>query len=498
MYSHRFIQSFRRSWGIFVSICLLGSVISSSAALHLVLEEDRIWLDADAVPLQEVLQRFAHVGVGVRMDLSIDVRISAQIGGADIEQTLSRILDSFGYVLIWDVMEGPLGQMTRLAEIQVFQPGQPERAKNLFEDDVLFRVMRAGDGSGVEFIADEIVIGFSSDSDSRAIRQLIRQIGGTIVESIPDLGIYRVRLPPGTNVLALVDQLRRNQLVAAVEPNYAYRLPRPDQQGERRSTPPGMASRPANPASPVAVLDSGLTHLAELDGFIVGGFNALQPDQAPADTAGHGTQMALIASGVVPPDGVAPGEGMPVLGIRTFDDNGVTSNFAMMRSILHAESEGARVLNLSWGSPVPSEFLQHSLDTAHRRGMVLVAAAGNEPVNQPLYPAAFPNVVAVSAVTSDGSPWPQSNFGDFITVAAPGTASFPVGFQGAPGTYAGTSIASAYVSHALGLFMQQNPRATPDQAVRALNAAVQTDGAEHNPHLGMGILDAAALARLLQ
>lgn len=482
-----------------LSLCLLFIAFSTNASLHLTLEEDRIWLDADQVPLQEVLERFAHLGVHVRMDPQIDVQVSASVGGADIERTLARILDSLGYILIWEVIEGPIGSMNRLAEIQVFQPGKPENAESLFDDGSLFRVVRAGDGSGVEFIADEIVIGFAPGSDSRAIRQLIREIGATVVESNPELGLYRLRLPPGTNVLALVEQLRRNPLVAGVEPNYAYRLPRAHRSREQTAAPGSdSASRPSPEASPVAVLDSGVSALAELSEFVVGEFNALQPDQAPADTAGHGTQMALIASGVIPPHGVSAGAGVPIVGIRTFDDNGVTSNFAMMRSVQHAALEGARVLNLSWGSPVASEFMQHSLNTAHRQGMVLVAAAGNEPINQPLYPAAFPNVVAVSAVLPDGSPWPQSNYGDFITVAAPGTASFPVGFQGDAGQYAGTSIASAYVSHALGLFMQQNPNASPQQAVRALSAAVQRENSGHDPRLGAGILDAEAIARLLR
>lgn len=481
-----------------IALILLGTSLGAHASLHLSIEEDRLWLDADQVPLTELLERFAHLGVNVRLDPSIDARITAQVGGADLERALARILDSFGYVLIWDVIEGPLGRMPRLAEIQVHQPGRPENARPLMEEEGLFRVAQAGDGSGIEFIADEIVIGFAPGSDPRAVRQLIREIGGTIVDSIPELGIYRVRLPPGTHILALVEQLRRNALVAAVEPNYVYRLPNPDRQAGSQAVPSGQTRRPSGQASPVAVLDSGVTHLAELNGFIAGGFNALQPDQPPADTAGHGTQMALIASGVIPPDGMISGAGVPILGIRTFDDQGVTSNFAMMRSILHAESEGARVLNLSWGSPVASDFLQHSLETAHRRGMVLVGAAGNEPLNQPLYPAAFPDVIAVSAVLPDGTPWPQSNYGDFITVAAPGTASFPIGFQGVPGSYAGTSIASAYVSYALGLYMQQNPKATPHQAVQALIAAVQSEANSHDPHLGAGILTAEALAQLLK
>lgn len=498
----RMAEHVKRNRAIFLIstvLCLFFLGVGSvCASLHMTLEEDRIWLDAEQVSIHSLMERFAHLGVRVRMDPSIDDRITARFGGVDLERALSQLLDSYGYILIWDMLDGPLGRLPRLSEIQVFRPGRPEQAQDLFQDPETFRVVQAGDGSGVEFIADEIIIGFALGSDPRAIRILIREIGGSIVESIPELGIYRIRLPPGSNILAIVDQLRRNPLVGAVEPNYAYRLPRPVSETGRNASGTGIARPPSRDAAPVAVLDSGLTRLAELEGFIAGGFNALQPDQDAADRAGHGTQMALIASGVTPPGGVVAGQGVPVLGIRTFDDNGVTSNFAMMRSVLHAASEGARVLNLSWGSPVASEFLEMSMAAARRRGMILVAAAGNEPLGRPVYPAGFDGVVAVSAVLPDGTPWPQSNFGDFVTVAAPGTATFPIGFEGAPGAYVGTSIASAFVSHALGLYMQKHPRATPQQAILALRAAVQGDSGGRNPHTGSGVLDAAALQRLLQ
>lgn len=494
----------RRHWVRFsfiVGLCCLfqlNGAFAGNSSLHLMLEDDRIWLEADQASLHDVLERFAHLGVRVQMDPAVKGQITAQVGGADLERTLSRLLESHGYVLIWDVLDGPLGQMPRLAEIQVFRPGNANDAAPMFAKSGNFRVLQAGDGSGIEFIADEIVIGFAPGSDTHAIRQLIREIGGTIVESIPELGIYRIRLPPGTNILALVEQLRRNSLVAAVEPNYAYRLPPPATETASRESGQGSVRRPPGGAAPVAVLDSGISHLTELEGFIAGGFNALQPGLDSMDTAGHGTQMALIASGVIAPGGGMANEGVPVLGIRTFDDHGVTSNFAMMRSILHAASEGASVLNLSWGSPVASEFLEVSMAAAHRRGLILVAAAGNEPLNQPIYPAAFDSVIAVGAVLPDGSPWPHSNFGDFITVAAPGTATLPVGYQGGPGSYAGTSIATAYVSYALALYKQRHPNATPAQAIRALEAAVRVGGNARDPHVGAGVLDAAAMERLLR
>ncbi len=470
---------------------------ASAAALSLALDDDRISLHARGASLSDLMHQFAHFGVDVAFDPAIDVRITANVDGASLERTLEELLDAFTYVLTWDVVPGPLGPLTRLAEIAVYTPGQRERAQPLPDVFSDFQVVRAGDGSGVEFIADEIIIGFAPGADINAIRVLIRELGGTVVDSLPDLGLYRIRLPPGTNIPALVARLARNPLVAEAEPNYAYRLPPTQPRTGAASPNLQTVPVPRPDAAPVAVLDSGLSMMPELDGLVLGGYNALHPNRDPVDVAGHGTQMALIASGALSPDGRSTDAGVPVLAIRSFDDQGVTSNFAMMRSILHAASEGARVLNLSWGSEINSPFMEDTLRTARQRGLLVVASAGNEPTNRPVYPAAYEGVIAVSATLPDGQPWPSSNYGDFVTIGAPGTASFPIGFHGGPGAYAGTSIASAYVSHAIGLYLQQHPRATPTQVLRALTQAVQADGTPRNPQTGYGVLTQDALKRFL-
>ena len=471
--------------------------VNAARAVDVRLEGEQLWLNAQHASLHEVMRGFAHIGVRVQMDPALQARITATIENQDVERALADLFDEIGYVLIWEVMEGPVGSWPQLTEIHVFQPGNRDQMRPLEEPDA-FRVQAMPDGSGIEFIADEILIGFAPDARQDALRVLIRQLGGTVVESLPELGIYRIRLPPGANVPALVAQLARNPLVTAVEPNYAYRMPLPARDAPPGTSVSGPVRAPREGAPPVAVLDSGLTMLRDMEGLIVGGFNALDPDQPPTDTAGHGTQMALIGTGAVRPAGLDAGEGVPVIPIRAFNDEGVTSNFAQMRSLFHAADEGAAVLNMSWGSPADSAFLEHAINKARGAGMLVVASAGNEPLNEPMYPAAYPDVIGVSAALPDGSPWPQTNYGDFIFVAAPGTATFPVGYQGEPGSYAGTSIAAATVSHALGLYYERHPGATPRQARDALRRAVTVEGQAWDPHRGHGVLDQEALERLLR
>jgi hypothetical protein len=94
--------------------------------------------------------------------------------------------------------------------------------------------------------------------------------------------------------------------------------------------------------------------------------------------------------------------GSPVVAIRAFDDNGFTSTYTLMRGIDHAIQNGARVLSLSWGSETPSALLSSAVGYAAAKGLILVAAAGNAPTGNPVYPAAYDNVIGVGALNPNG------------------------------------------------------------------------------------------------
>ena len=131
-----------------------------------------------------------------------------------------------------------------------------------------------------------------------------------------------------------------------------------------------------------------------------------------------------------------------------------------MNSIDFALSHGARVLSLSWGSEKRSDFLEAAMDYADSKGLMVVASAGNEPTGKPVYPAAYSSVLGVGAVEKEGRPWQSSNYGDFVTLYAPGFATFPVGYKGDPGVYAGTSISAAFVANLIANVLSRNPDAS--------------------------------------
>jgi subtilisin family serine protease len=190
--------------------------------------------------------------------------------------------------------------------------------------------------------------------------------------------------------------------------------------------------------------------------------------------------------------GVAPSA--RILAIRAFTETGEgyqSTSFAILRSIDWAVARGARVINMSFAGPNDPEVAR-SLAAATRKGVVLVAAAGNAgPQAAPLYPAAHPNVIAVAAVDSGDEISTFSVRGHHIAIAAPG-----VDVVGpAPGqTYqlsTGTSVAAAHVSGIAALLIELRPTLAP-KAVRSLLLSTARDlGAPgHDDIYGAGLADA--------
>jgi thermitase len=455
-------------WATLFMLVFLGEE-AHGVGLEVQLRGDKLSLNAEKVPLQEILLALSDSGIRIQIDPEINPAITASFEKRDIQKALESILKGLDHVLIWESGQGPSGPVPKLAEIQVFRPGQKDLMRLLRKASTLSIARNPKDGSF--YVRNEILIRLKPGADFSELLKLLQATGGVLVGTYPELGIYRIRLPQGSDVPELVQEIKKQGGAGTAEPNYAYPVPPTPREPDWTTLRLSYADAYPQPkGAPIAIIDSGLKADAGLDPFVLASLDALNPDKPVSDTAGHGTQMALIAAGVVKPVGVT-GDSVgqtQIIPIKAFDENGFTSNVLLMESIDFAIKNGARVMSLSWGSETKSEFLSEALESASAKGLIIIASAGNEPTGEPQYPAAYPAVIGVGALAPDGKAWEKSNRGDFVALYEPGFASLPVGYKGDPGVYAGTSISAAFTANLIAGILSKNPRATKQEILEAL------------------------------
>ncbi|MGC2134557.1 MAG: S8 family serine peptidase, partial [Xanthobacteraceae bacterium] len=351
------------------------------------------------------------------------------------------------------------------------------------------------------FVPDEIVTSFAPGTTPQAIAQFAQRTNLAQLESqsFPLIGtsLYRWRIGGGRSVPSVVQALGTENIVATVQPNYLFALQEDNAKGDNakqdnaKSAPAGagdaaqyvlaelqiaQAHQIATGKSiTVAVIDSEIdAKHPDLDGAVVKGFDALAGSDTPHP---HGTSIAgaIAARGKLM--GIAPG--VQILAVHAFDDSpgeAKGTSFAIDKGLQWAADNNARVVNMSFAGPA-DPMLARMLAAAYAKGIVLIAAAGNGgPQSEPLYPAADPDVIAVTATDNAEHVFALANRGRYIAVAAPGVDILAL----APGdTYAltsGTSIAAAHVSGIAALLLERNPALKPGDIRSILIATAKPIG----------------------
>ncbi|MEU7908725.1 S8 family serine peptidase [Actinoplanes sp. NPDC049118] len=248
----------------------------------------------------------------------------------------------------------------------------------------------------------------------------------------------------------------------------------------------------------VAVLDTGVTGVGDLAGAVLPGFNAITNDDDTADDNGHGTMVSsLIAARGDNGVGMAGGcWNCKILPVKVLDSEGFGTYSNIAKGIVWATNNGAKIINLSLGGEFPGRVLDDAVAWANLKGVLVVAAAGNEHSPAPHYPAACTDVLAVGA-TARGSDEREvySNYGaGWVDMVAPGDVTVMVG-ENEFEPLQGTSFAAPMVAGAAALIKTQHPEYTGWSISRALRVAARpldADGnGQHDGWSQYGMLDAA-------
>lgn len=350
----------------------------------------------------------------------------------------------------------------------------PAEASETIEDspplEALANVLRSlGEKQGV--VPGELLLRFRNPSDIADLRSRAAALGLEVLWSDARLRAARIAF---SDADALAGELTSHrEIYESIGPNYLMRIPGlppepdfatdPDNAGgtepfrdtlmqsigaDRDRSRWGEGVR-------VAILDSGILDHPALENVEVTRTDLFSSD----GISGHGTAMAsLVAGRVAPAEGVAPAAAL--LDLRVTDEDGVTNTGLVAQGILSAADQRADVINISLGAFGDSSVLRAAVDYARERGILVVAAAGNEQADRLVFPAAYDGVLSVGAVDAENTQAYFSNSGETLTISAPGVGIVSAYDDGQLVLGSGTSQAAAITSGVVAALLSQGHRPT--------------------------------------
>ena len=299
----------------------------------------------------------------------------------------------------------------------------------------------------------------------------LEAIDAEVVDGIDALGLRKVRVPARRAAAAAISlgasrgvafAERETSVAAAQTPSDEFFE---HQWGTQKVQAPTAWDTTVGSSSVViAILDTGVSPHAEFSGKLLGGTDLVNGDSDASDDNGHGTSAAGVAAADANDGGTA---GLcwncRILPVKVLDAAGGGGTFTVAEGIVFAADNGADIINLSLGGPSQSVSVDNAVTYARSKGAIVVAAAGNEGISTPSFPAASPGVISVGASDENDLKFNFSNFGPWVKVAAPGCNPAPER-DGTYSMFCGTSSATPLTSGVIGLALSLGAAPTTVEA----------------------------------
>lgn len=238
----------------------------------------------------------------------------------------------------------------------------------------------------------------------------------------------------------------------------------------------------------IAVLDSGVDYSENVN--VVERKDFLGEDISPLfeDGTGHGTAVAAVIGSNGENDtikGINPN--VEIYSAKILDNNNKASIDRVVKAIDWAIEKKVNIINMSFGRKGDSVTLHNAIRRAKRAGILMIASSGNGGSSEEgnvEYPAAYDEVVAVGAVTPEGTLSDMTSTGDELELLAPGEYIKTTGWLDSECISSGTSFAVPHVTAIASLLWQKNFTKSAEYIRNLLKARAKTvtgeDGKEYS------------------
>ena len=290
-----------------------------------------------------------------------------------------------------------------------------------------------------------------------------KALGAKITGKIDKLNAYRLEFDSAEAADKARERLEQDEDVDLVDSNYEILRP-PGSEALSISSFPGLdlniKANAAGGGPIIGLIDTAVQRGNGADGFYLPTISVAGDATLLGDAPSHGTAMAwaIISSLSMLKD--IDVSGARILPVDVYGDSPSTSTFQLTQGLIEALNAGANPINLSLGSSAGNQLLERIINEGAEKGVLYLAAAGNEPTTAPTYPAAYDKVIAVTAVDRKGQIAPFANYGSFVDVGAPGMVIVP--FNDRSFVTMGTSPSTAWAS---GVAAGLMARGVPSQSI---------------------------------
>jgi len=397
----------------------------------------------DSWTVPELLQHVATAtGWQILLDPAITNRIPAKFVNKTPGDALRRLLGENNYALV--------PETNSPSRLFVFRNSREQATR------VIQPAASTADKPGKSRILNELVVTLKP---GEKIEDLAKKLGAKIIGRSDGQNTYRLRFEDEAAAQLARETAQNDPAVENIDSNYSIgRQEVPQALG----TPGGVL-----PLTPKASPDGKYTVIGLIDSAVQardGNFTdfvlpaiVVQGDGKSTDsTPTHGTSMSETILRGLSSGGDESATTVRILPVDVYGISPTTSTYDIAVGIYKAVNAGAMIVNLSLGGDGDSSFLHTTITSAHDQGVVFVGAAGNEPVKTPNYPAAYPEVIAVTASDRNGNLASYANRGDFVDAIAPGGSL--ITFRGQQYYVIGTSASTAYASGLAGAIMESTKR----------------------------------------